>query len=782
MAQDQRPPDDDNKHGFSGAHYARYQIARAFTTSQIHADPATRERAEAKIVKWKSVLENCLSGDADYGSRTPLDGVPAWATLEVLTGGFASGRLLAGGELQEYEQELLKDFTETPSGSARRTLNGYFLTDTGLDQLQQMLESGNYDIEVPEEAVLLVVAWLIKHEYGDEARELLETLSGFLGTLRFYPRPLATPRRSANTVHVQNVGRTIGQIRRIKPNEYIQAQKIAVDIWAPLHDRTIALFLETVQENEPCRNFPADWKTRALALLGEISAMGNIYPRRGKMHKRKGHAAQLRALLGKCALAPDSLEQGEIGRIRHILHCYLAKRGRPDSAECQAARAGQKADVSAPGFHSIAALVLARLGQYPAEEGLDSVEPLQADVSSMEAKEFNIPAGTTIPHPIRRKIERCLNEVVDELIDRGLIRSGEALAQVLPQLTSGIRAMGIVEPTLRRLYAAIYRAFRRRRSLLLLDLSKQVQIEELPWIAAIERFRHDNLSTQQVAHDTLAEISSISLRSFPQAILPNKLLQEMRALAKSAAMKLPLTEELAADIFMGQFSDKFLDAARIAADMLDDSLYAQYYAIDYDEVRRIPKPKPLNKGSQKFLGFWTPSRVTADPLAEFCAKRAGATLGTWRPAVNGMIIEQQQLICTHNLAVLFREFKLHELPEEELAKMAHTCFAWICRRLQMKSATKHAHLITLKQTAYAWRQMLFFLSFVPDYSISAVLRWANEYFSAQTQELQQRFRPALLGLELVVKGHSLDDKIAQELGARRFLGWTTTGHWLKLRN
>jgi len=103
---------------------------------------------------------------------------------------------------------------------------------------------------------------------------------------------------------------------------------------------------------------------------------------------------------------------------------------------------------------------------------------------------------------------------------------------------------------------------------LLLNLESQVKIEELPWVGAIERFGKGKLDTSQVAHQALRDIAFLALTSFPHAILPNKLLQEMRALAKQARLDLPLTDELAADIFMGAFSEKFAEAARRAADLL----------------------------------------------------------------------------------------------------------------------------------------------------------------------------------------------------------------------
>ena len=154
---------------------------------------------------------------------------------------------------------------------------------------------------------------------------------------------------------------------------------------------------------------------------------------------------------------------------------------------------------------------------------------------------------------------------MEVLVERGIIPSGDVLAEVLPQITAGVRSAGIGEPQLRQLYAAVYRAFRRRRSLLLLDLQGQVKIDEMPWVEAIEAFRDDTPSTQHVSQQVLEEVACLTLTSFPQTILPNKLLQQIRALAKGAGIEVPIVDELAADIFMGEFSPRFTVAAKLAA-------------------------------------------------------------------------------------------------------------------------------------------------------------------------------------------------------------------------
>lgn len=761
-------PSDDAKPVNVNPGYAAFQLAKALTTAEQNEDSATRERAREKVAKWEKVLANILTGAVTYGSRTPVEGVPKWATLEVVTGGFATGQLLAGGPLQEHEQKLIATIPNVSDGQERLALNAHFLTDAGLAELRSRLNTGNYDVSVPEEGALMVVAWLVENGHTEDARALLDQLSPHLSKLRFYPIPLEQPQRFGTRLHLQDVQTTLTAVHKIKPNPRILAQKETVDVWLPLYDRMVALFLETIENDWPCQIYPNDWAQRALALLGKYAELKKEHTRSGKLERASGHYAQLREFLGRCALKPSELTGREVGRIRLILNSYIAKRGTPDSPTCVEQRQQQVADVSAPTFHEIAGVIATRLAQHPKADGIDDVDTLNGAVTAEEATRSRIPEGTSIPPSIQRKVQRCLNETVQVLVERGLITSGETLARCLPQMTSGIRALGITDPTLRELYAAIYRAFRRRRSLLLLNLEKQVQIEELPWIAAIERFRSDNLSSQKLARQTLEEISVLTLTSFPHAILPNKLLQEIRALIKSAEIDLPIVDELAVDIFMGEFSAKFVESAWLAADLLKGSLYANYYEIDYKAVRKIPKPQEPSKPDW----FWQQPKPAPSPFAQLCATRADVSLGTWKPATNGMIVEQQQILTTQNLAALFAALRLADVLRGQLGEMAQRCFKWICKRQQVHDKTWHAKLKMLKNTAYAWRQMIFFLALLPPQDVADFLAWATDHLAAQDETFRNRFAPALEGLSLAANGKPINQ------GGRRFLGWSDTRHWL----
>ena len=710
--------------------YALFQLSKALTTQTQHADPATRERARRRAEDWTVVFTGILNGTLVVGSRTPVGGTPNWVTLRVLTGGFATGELLAGGPLQAHEQALLAQspqFPVTPGSEVRRILNSYYLTDEGLAELQRRLQSGHYDVNVPEEGAVLVVAWLVQNGHAEQARELLETIGPWFSQLRFYPVPAqrarptgaSSPNSASDAkVFVQDVRTTIESLKRIKPNSRILAQQETVCIWTPLYDRAVQLFLETVegelpclhcdaeglwvrsesggfpvQGGWPCRRYPEGWAVRAQALLDEYDALRAEHRLSGRPERGKDSFAQLREYLRRCVENPGSLQGRDVGRIRLILARYITKRGTPYSHRCRELRDRQLRHASAPTFEQIAAVVVPRLQDYPPDDGLEQAEigPIIEPISADEAEHWKFPASTSVPQRLQQKVERCLSGTMAVLVERGLKTSSSTLARVLPQITAGIRAVGFSDPELRRLFAAIYSAFRRRRSLLLFNLEKQVQIEELPWVAAIERFRSDDLDPKELARQTLEEVAALAIASFPHAILPNKLLQELRALAKSAELDLSLVDELAADIFMGEFSGKYLEAAKQAADVLGHTLYATYYGIDYRQIREVEDAQPHKPARVGW--FRRPAEHQSSPFADLCAARAGVRLGSWDPATNGMIIEQQQILTTQNLAVLFARLDLAGALGEQLADLPRQCFRWICQRQQIKAYDFHTRLI-----------------------------------------------------------------------------------------
>ena len=790
-----------------GSGYPHFQIAKALTTAQHHPDEKTRVRAEKKAAKWAEVLSKMADGLLVVGDRIPLPNTPAWVTLEVITGGFVTGELLAGGDLREYERDLLQEIAPAATTAAleaqRLLLNRFFVSDAGIARLQTWLQSGTYFIEVPEEGALLAVAWLLNNQQTDLARSLLETLAPWFGKLRFYPAVRSQPQQTSAQVCVQTVGEVSSKLQNISPNRQTLAQKESIEVWIPLYDQMVSLFLETVegevptlQTNEngqwsrsstgrfpvvggwPCQQYPENWRMKARAILEAFAREQRQHSLCRKPNKRKEALAQLYDYLKRCIHnGSDTLSGRDVGRIRLLLARYVSKRGIPTSKSCQQLRKRQRRQSEAPTFREISRVLIERLSAYSSETGLSQPEHALFPITADESRKWTVPADTSIPQALQKKVKKSQQASIEELVERGLITSGEVLARVLPQITADIEAVGIEDPSLRRLYAAIYRAFRQRRSLLLLNLQKQVQLEELPWVAAIAQQKRKSLSTQTIAKEALQNIAALTLTAFPQAIIPNKLLQEMTALAKTADLDLPLTEEIAADIFMGRFSGKFIDATIKAAELLSDSLYDRYYDINYRQIRAVLETERAPT-SNSIFGRKKKYKERTTAFDQLCQARAGVSKTGYHPSANGMVLEQQQILSTHNLAVLCSLPGVKTQLENRFEELAQRCFIWVCQKLQVEVDDWHAKLIQIKQSAYAWRQMLFFLAQLTVIERTAFVDWANEHFFRQSIDFQQRFRPAMMGLVQTINGQTIDESSMRPLEARRFLGWSTVQHWI----
>jgi hypothetical protein len=141
-------------------------------------------------------------------------------------------------------------------------------------------------------------------------------------------------------------------------------------------------------------------------------------------------------------------------------------------------------------------------------------------------------------------------------------------------------------------------------------------------------------------------------------------------------------------------------------------------------------------------------------------------------------MSKRQFITTQNLATLFARLGLAEALRPHLAEMARRCFAWICRRQQVKESDWHARLIMVKNTAYAWRQMLFYLSFITADELIGFIAWAKSHLSIQRAEFQVRFRPAFNGLLAAAEGKTPHRAAGNQGDGRQFLGWSKSRHWL----
>lgn len=728
--------------------YAYGQLERAVRTASSTSDAAVRGRARAKAGRWRAVLAGMADGTLEIGSRTPVADTPAWVTLEVAHGGFATGRYLA--EVPPRPEEL----SVAPGAADREQLNLWYLTDAGLAALRAALATESYRVEHPEDAALPVVAWLLDHGHAEAALDLVAELRPLLHRLRLAPLPGAAPRPAGALVRLSTVGEVREHLRSVTTKPAIAAMLETVRVWHPLFDRLVALWAETadgelprltaagVTGGWPCRTWPADWAARRAQWLADYATARARHPASTAHTHPKGNFARLHRALLACEHDSAALTGRDVGWIRRALANTVTKHGEPGSERRAALRSVQAAVAARPTHAELAAVLAGRLDAYPGEGGLPSLDPV---------------AGDFPPHLVA-KAARAVEAPVEELVARGIIPSGDVLATVLPQITAQLMAANVEDERLAALYAQTYAAFRRRRSLLLLGLQHQVRFDELPWIAALEPFRARRPGT--AARQTLTQTVLLALGSFPQAILPNTLVRELGALATQAGCPMPLLEELAADIFTGTFTAKWRTAAAITSRVMAGTLYARYY--DLPAAWPDP-PRPR----------WGLRPRTAADFAAACEARAGSR--GWSVAGNGRVIEQSQILTTHNLAVLTETLGLRNRLGSLGPELAGEVFAWVVRRLAVRTSNPYAEWQLLKNIAYAWRQGIFFLSFCSEDQQRAAVERLREQVAPD-----HRFAPAVAGLAHVVEGGRFTEAGFVPGGpGRRLLGWTTGSHWCR---
>ncbi len=567
------------------------EINRGYVLAQL-AKAASPEWAD----KWTAVLRGMASGVLRIGSRTPVKDMPAWVTPEVLRGGFATGKAAAGGPLEPWE---------SPS---REQSFARALSDEGLAELETRLTSGAYRVRLPEEAALLTVAWLAGQGELTAALRLTEELAPQAERLRFLPTPAEPDPTPSDVVWRRTAGEATTTLRARKPNERVEAMREALEIWNPFADELLDHWLQTVVDGRVAAHYPEGWRAHGHALLDRYYTLALTYKRAAKHRRRRENLAILRIALTHAVHGP--LPPKWRGLLQHAVDSMLAKRGAPGSPEHAELRAGEARIVDQPTHHALARVVVQRMAALPSDRGIESTDALLVPTEE----------GTAIPKAIRAAVERALAGTPETLIASGVVPSAEVLAELVPPIAAATIAHAYPDERLAALMAANYEAFRRRRSLLLLNLEHQVTVDELPWVRAVASFRGGN----DEARDAFVRLGELALDAFPATPLPNPLIAELDTLAREAALDLPFTEELAADIFMGRFSPKFKRAAQLAATLLEGTEYATHFQLD--------------------------AAVLDGDFDELCIARAGTKPGGV-PA-NRRIIEQAQILTTHNLATL----------------------------------------------------------------------------------------------------------------------------------
>ncbi len=656
----------------------------------------------------------------------------------------------------------------------RRALFAFCLTEPGLAWLWTRLDSGRYGIGVPEEAALLTMAWLVSHGRTSTALDLVAELEPFADRLRFLPRPADGPSPEATAaVHRHTASDAVDTLMRRRPNAAVDTQGEALTVWQPFGDELLAHWLRTERDGQVLGLVPdADWRAQGEVLLGRYRLLAAEHTLCTKHSDPKENLGILRGALEE-AVAGRPLEARRLGLLRHAVQSMVRRRGVPGSTAHMALRRCQAEQAELPSHHALAQLMLRRLAVLPLETGITDVAPLLGPVAEDEGRETGLPVGAVIPVTIGQVVEFALSAPLGTLMERGVVPSAEVMAELVPQLVAATTAHAYGDSTLRAVMAANYRAFRNRRSLLLLNLERQVRVEELPWVRAVseQRSAASGTSDDEGALSVLRELGELAVQAFPGTLLPNPLVREFGVLDRQCDLGAPFVEELAADIFMGTFSPKFLKAARDAGELLGGTLYERYYGIDYAAIRNlaiVETGEALTRST---------SVRTSPGFARLCAERAGSPSRPWSVPANGTVIEQAQILTTHNLATLVNRVGI--APRPGWADLAQRCFVTVCR-LTARVHHNPRPSGTIKDAAYAWRQMVFHLSLCPPQEQRRVVAGLKEETARHPAHVATRLAPVLAGLVLVAGGGTFDNDGTADAGrSRRFVGWSTDGHWMR---
>lgn len=750
-----------------GANYPFAQFSQAVETAFNHPDAGARERAITKLEKWGSVISGMASGALSIGSRRPSD-LPEWVTPEVLRGGFATGGPVAGGELIDYELELARA-RQIPLGrNTRRQIFDRFLSEQGLLELDRLLSGRMYAVDVPEEGALLAVAWLVRAGDPGAALSIVQQIRPFAGRLRFAPRPTDEPPLDRSVVWRRTAGDVRTALHNKKPNQHVAAMNEVLRIWNPFTDELLVHWLETVDESgSVASTFAPDWIERSMKLREryEQLARQNTHARK-HLNPKENLAIMLQALRVK---SDGELDERSRRLLQHVVDSMISKRGIPGSAEHKQLRETQRIDSNRPRLHEIARLVENRLSEARKDRGLDEPSRYLQPFDEREGAVLGLQANTAVPQQLRKVVMAAQTGTPESLVQRGVVQSSESLAALVPKMTAATVSQMYHDDDLGHLMASLHEAFSRRRSLLLLNFERQVSLNELPWVVPMRNHQSFSPDKAEAAVLGVARIVQLNWANFPATMMPNALVSELRAVTRLAGIQLPLVEELAADIFMGSFTPKFLQAAKLAARLLDGSLYERYYDIDY---RRIVVIDDLTKNQ------WGVHSSKA--FNDLCLERAEYRKDDFSVARNGKAIEQAQILTTHNLATTLGPFGIGEYVHLDFTDLSARC-AEAAIKLAARACVpgNDSPLKSVKNAAYAWRQMIFFLSMLDAEAQSQAVNTVGQRIDCVSHGPARRgLDEAFRGLSDIAGGATFDRSGRSHGGGTRLLGWATGRHWM----
>ncbi|MEM8710075.1 MAG: hypothetical protein AAGG01_03920, partial [Planctomycetota bacterium] len=618
--------------------------------------------------------------------------------------------------------------------------NLYYLGEAGSQRLLELAREGALRMRFPEQGALLALAWLREEGYDEEAATLLEEISPLLSRLRFFPDEGEPRRAGSESVRVLNVLGLKEKLQRRAPNDAVETMREVLAVWRPMTESFVAHALRVDEGPE------ADWFDALVPILDGYDRAVNRWRRAVRPHRRKENLGALVACFRE-ARGSRSLSEAARRRILAVAKRWSARHGAPGSTRRAARRAAELQSIAAPSHAHLAHAVANQLKGQDPERGLTDPEALAQQALGDPAAE----GARELPVSVSRLLDGAREASLEELIERGAVRSLETVAKLLPQLVAPIHALRHIDPVCATLVREAYEAFSRRRSLLLLNLSRQVRLEDLPWMAAVYARARVSEDSVEVERALMRRVQAIMTRSFPGTVMPNPLTRELATVTRTMDGEWPWVEEIAADIFMGTWTDKFVAACRRAGARMRGTLYERYYGLGYSDLEAIQRPADLTVLTGRRIEPWLRSR---GGVAEF-----------------GMHVEFVLLLATQNMALL--EEAAGSSFGGESASAAEAALLSSIRTTQTENPDFRTRARARRRSAYAWRQGVYHLSHASEEETTQVLRRIREELRDRSERLGALRREELMAqLDVLEQARSAEREPAWPAP---LLGWGDPG-------
>lgn len=563
----------------------------------------------------QAVIRGVAERGVRIGERTDANN-PPWITTQVVTGGFRTGRHLAGGPELPHERALISRHAipAGPAGVTRRGSINLWCTETpeGRAWLLDLSRSGFYSVRSAEEGCLLAVAVL--EDAGVPAGDIVDEVVPWFNRLRFFPEPADSPPLDGSTSSVQTVrnllSKSADRLRRFRGKlKANQTHKAVVNsVYLPTYMAVI----------EESRAFCSWWRDEAHA-TGDLELnVTHLATMRAclELHgfRRRERRSCLHQLFEALDVAAEHGRQTRLSFVEHIERLV-------DAAHTKWAHRD---------FNAGAADLSPRRQVFFIQlQGMVEELNLNKDPECGLSPDRVADMSSRFPL-LKTCIQRLTLGTFGELARAGLLPSSEALASHCRARAVSERTASFAPGPARTLAQQILHAFAARRSQLLLNLASQVRVGELPWFTALNdasrrgAFRGTTAGLVTVS-PVATEIFGVHMRFFAGTQVPNKLVEVLGRYLGCFG----LVKELAADIFMGSLVKTFGAQAKQREEILGPGTpYGAYYAAVLVEF-------PPGADSR---------RVDISELGLECGGFGHATV-----VENGIAIERVATATTHNL-------------------------------------------------------------------------------------------------------------------------------------